>query len=317
MGDPPFGLRHILTESIPEAVLIVTVLRRIMKKHIFCMVVSQRRRCITIAACQRVLDGFVREGVRSIPRTCPLMQFGHLLGMGSLKLAAQRFGKQRGTAIPLRGCVERLQEQVGLRQVAQQVGAVAALRDGIAQRRAQAAEHSSLPQEGRQMRRQMADHLVQHIQVGAVAALRDGIAQRRAQAAEHSSLPQEGRQMRRQMADHLVQHIVEHKAMLPGEGGERLLRVGLPLHRQRGQMQARRPAFGALVERVDLRGRESVPGCLLRECSSFGSSEAQVGGAQVGQLAGTYPLPLQFDLLARVPQHRPPAHGAGGGVGPE
>jgi hypothetical protein len=273
MGDPPFGLRHILTESIPEAVLIVTVLRRIMKKHIFCMVVSQRRRCITIAACQRVLDGFVREGVRSIPRTCPLMQFGHLLGMGSLKLAAQRFGKQRGTAIPLRGCVERLQEQVGLRQVAQQVGAV--------------------------------------------AALRDGIAQRRAQAAEHSSLPQEGRQMRRQMADHLVQHIVEHKAMLPGEGGERLLRVGLPLHRQRGQMQARRPAFGALVERVDLRGRESVPGCLLRECSSFGSSEAQVGGAQVGQLAGTYPLPLQFDLLARVPQHRPPAHGAGGGVGPE
>jgi hypothetical protein len=72
--------------------------------------------------------------------------------------------------------------------------------------------------------------------------------------------------------------------MLPGEGGKRLLRVGLPLHCQGGQMQPRGPAFGALVERVDLRRRERVPGRLLRECSSFGSSEAQVGGTQFGQL---------------------------------
>ena len=50
-------------------------------------------------------------------------------------------------------------------------------------------------------------------------------------------------------------------------------------------MQARNPAFGALVQRGDVGRREVQAHHLPEKCSSFGGGKAQIGGAQLGQVA--------------------------------
>ena len=60
----------------------------------------------------------------------------------------------------------------------------------------------------------------------------------------------------------------------------------VPLHRERGQLQAGNPAFGAVFQGGDvLPPRGLRPITSVEKCGGFGGGKAQVGGAQFGQLA--------------------------------
>ena len=58
-----------------------------------------------------------------------------------------------------------------------------------------------------------------------------------------------------------------------------------PLHRERGELQARDPAFGPRLQGRDVVGREVQPHHLVEEGGRLIGGEAQVGGPQLGQLA--------------------------------
>ena len=64
----------------------------------------------------------------------------------------------------------------------------------------------------------------------------------------------------------------------------------LPLHGKRGQLQTGNPAFGAGFQSGDIFRRETKTHRLVEKLGGFGGGKAQIGGAQLGQLAaGTQP----------------------------
>ena len=58
-----------------------------------------------------------------------------------------------------------------------------------------------------------------------------------------------------------------------------------PCMREGGQLQTGDPAFGASFQRGDVFRREVEAHHLVEKFGGFGGREAQVGGAQFGQLA--------------------------------
>ena len=61
--------------------------------------------------------------------------------------------------------------------------------------------------------------------------------------------------------------------------------VRAALHGKRGQLQTGNPAFGAGFQCGDVFRREVQPHHLVEKSGGFSRGEAQVGGAQFGQLA--------------------------------
>ena len=86
------------------------------------------------------------------------------------------------------------------------------------------------------------------------------------------------------------EQIIQHEMMAAGErldeaGGSAGPCWQRPLQGEGGQLQAGNPAFGAAFQCGDVFGREIEAHHLVEEFGGFGGGEAQVGGAQLGQLA--------------------------------
>jgi len=78
--------------------------------------------------------------------------------------------------------------------------------------------------------------------------------------------------------------IVQHEMVAAGEGLDEAGGVLMSLHRERGQLQAGDPAFGAGFQGRDVFGREVEAHDLVEEIGSFGGGETQVGRTQLGHL---------------------------------
>ena len=74
------------------------------------------------------------------------------------------------------------------------------------------------------------------------------------------------------------------KRWLPVKAWMKLAASVAPLHRNRGQLQAGDPAFGAVSSAAMSRPRVEAHH-LVEEFGGLGGGEAQVGRAQFGQLA--------------------------------
>ena len=124
----------------------------------------------------------------------------------------------------------------------------------------------------------------------------DGIAQRTAQPVENGGLQQEAAHAFRLALKNLLDQVVQHEAVAAGEGLDEAGGVRSPLHGERRQLQAGDPAFGAGLQGGDVLRREVEAHHPVEELGGFGGGEAQVGRAQLGQLApGTPPGQGQRD----------------------
>ena len=74
------------------------------------------------------------------------------------------------------------------------------------------------------------------------------VGERAADALEDRRAQEQVAHLRRLVLQHLRQQVARHSALAAGELGHEALRVGVPSKRDRRQSQARRPAFGPLVE---------------------------------------------------------------------
>ena len=113
----------------------------------------------------------------------------------------------------------------------------------------------------------------------------DGIAQRAAQPVEDGGLEQEAADTFGLTLQDFFDQIVQHETVSAGEGPDEPGGVLSPLHRERGQLQAGDPAFGAGFQGGDVFRREVQAHHLVEKFGGFGRGKTQVGGAQLGQLA--------------------------------
>ena len=123
------------------------------------------------------------------------------------------------------------------------------------------------------------------LSVGPVASGQHGVAERGAQPVEHAGGQQEASGRGRLAVEHLGRQVVGDQPVAAGEGGHERRRVGPVAQRQPGQLQPGRPALGALDQRRHLRVGQAQPHALAQERGRLLGAEAQVGGAQLGQLA--------------------------------
>jgi hypothetical protein len=99
--------------------------------------------------------------------------------------------------------------------------------------------------------------------------------------------------------DHLGRQIVGHQPMAAGEGGHERRRVSPAGQRQSGQLQPGCPALGAFRQRRHLPLRQAHAHAHIQERGRLLRGEAQIGGAQFGQLAaGAHPRQRQRRILA-------------------
>ena len=113
----------------------------------------------------------------------------------------------------------------------------------------------------------------------------DGLAQRAAQAVEDGGVEQEAADSGGLAPQHLLHQIVHDVAVIPGERPDEAGGVRAPLHRERGELQAGDPALSALLQCGDIALREREAHRLREKRGGFGGGEAQVGCAQLSQLA--------------------------------
>ena len=120
--------------------------------------------------------------------------------------------------------------------------------------------------------------------------LQHGIAQRAAQPVKDGGAQQEGLDFRRLAAQHLLHQVIQDEVVAAGErvnkaGG--IDAAGEALQRQGGQLQTGDPTFGAGFQGGDLGGRKFQAHRLVEKAGGFGRGEAQIGDAQLGQLAAS------------------------------
>ncbi len=119
----------------------------------------------------------------------------------------------------------------------------------------------------------------------AVILARHSIAQWAAQSVENRGLQQEIADPFTLALQHFLDEIVQHKTVATGESLHKTAGVCLPLHGKGGHLQTGNPAFGSGIEGGDLFAGESESPHLVEQCCGFGKREAQVGSAQLKQLA--------------------------------
>ncbi|MCQ3939406.1 MAG: hypothetical protein DPW18_20535 [Chloroflexi bacterium] len=88
----------------------------------------------------------------------------------------------------------------------------------------------------------------------------------------------------RLLLQNLFEQIVQHKTMAAGERLDKIFRVCKSAHRNRRELQAHHPTFGARFQLFDFRRGEMQPHHAIEKFGGFGSGETQIGGAQFEQL---------------------------------
>ncbi len=114
---------------------------------------------------------------------------------------------------------------------------------------------------------------------------RYGVTQGTTQAVEYGCLQQEIAHALGLAFENFPGKIIEHKAVTAGKSLDKTAGVGAPLHGQCGQLQPGDPTLGAGFERGDVRVFQVQPHHAVKKVGGLGGGEAQVGGAQFGQLA--------------------------------
>jgi hypothetical protein len=113
-----------------------------------------------VAAVDRVHDRAVDVAGAGVPGARPPVQLGLELRLDAAELGLQHARQHRVVAVRRVRVVERDQQDVGPRHVAQHLARSAAFEDGIAERAGQAVEHRRAPQEGALVVLQRAEQLV-------------------------------------------------------------------------------------------------------------------------------------------------------------
>ena len=85
--------------------------------------------------------------------------------------------------------------------------------------------------------------------------------------------------------DHLAGEVIRDVAVVAGEAIEERARIVASTQRERRKLQARDPSFRALLQQRDLRAAQAQAHHVREEAGRLFAGEAQVGGAQFGQLA--------------------------------
>ena len=120
---------------------------------------------------------------------------------------------------------------------------------------------------------------------GAVGVAGDGVAQRAGQAGEDRGLLQEAPDVLGLPLQHLFHEVVDDEPVVAGEGLDESGGVLAALERQRGKLEGDDPALGARLERLDVCGGEGEPHGLGEVGRGLLGREAQVGGADLDELA--------------------------------
>jgi hypothetical protein len=124
-----------------------------------------------VAGGQGVADGVVDQPVALVPGRGRAVQPGHPLRVGLRQAGAEQVGEQVMKAPPAALPIQRDQEQVGPLGLLQQLLAVGAAGDRVAQRPRQPLQHRGLQQQGTEWLRLAVQHLlgevVQHVPVAA------------------------------------------------------------------------------------------------------------------------------------------------------
>ena len=127
---------------------------------------------------------------------------------------------------------------------------------------------------------------IERLQHGLAAVLAgDGIAQRAAQPVQDRGLQQEAPDVLGLALQDLLDQVVDDVAVVPGEAGDEAGDVVAPLHRERRQLECGDPAFGARLQRGDVPRRQGQPHHLVEVGGGLVRREAQVGGADLDELA--------------------------------
>jgi hypothetical protein len=142
----------------------------------------------------------------------------------------------------------------------------------------------------------------------AVGPARDRLAQLRRQPIQHRRLQQEPAQLSRLPVEHLLGQVVQHVPVAAGEGRQEPIRVGVTLERQPGQLQTGDPAFGASRQRRQAGRRQLQPCGIPQQRRRLFLGEAQVGGAQLSELAAG-PQPRQRERRVGAAGHHQPQRG--------
>ncbi|MCY1425594.1 hypothetical protein D9M71_413850 [compost metagenome] len=119
----------------------------------------------------------------------------------------------------------------------------------------------------------------------AVVALQHVIAERRAEFVEQAAADQEVAQFLRLARQHVFQQVVAERRIGAVEGLDEALCIGAALQRQGHQPERRDPAFGALLQALQLLVVQRQTAMPAEEVGGLGGAEAQVGGADLQQFA--------------------------------
>ena len=219
-----------------------------------------------------VLDGLGQQVVGLVPGAGPPLQGPQALGPDLLAQApAQQVGKEPVVAVPAALGVEGDDEQVGRLEL---------LQDALAAGR-------WTPGRGRQFG-------IRSLHV------KERVAKRGAETVEEGGVEEKVLDLGRLVLQHLLDEIIEDVAVAAGKGiekgvdllGRRLRAGGDRLQGQGGHLQAGGPPLGARREGLDLVRRELQAHDPVQQLGGLAGQEAQVGLAQLGQLAAT-PQPRQ------------------------
>src|SRR5664279_6079668 len=135
---------------------------------------------------------------------------------------------------------------------------------------------------------------VQRLQGGPSAGLTShGIAKRAAQPVQQAGPQQEGPDLLCLTLQNLLDQVVHDVPVIAREPGDETGDVVTSLHGERGQLERSDPAFGASLQCGDVCRCEAQPNDVVEIGRHFVGSEAQVGGADLDQLAAG-PQPSQW-----------------------
>ena len=117
----------------------------------------------------------------------------------------------------------------------------------------------------------------------------DRVAESAGQAVEHRGLQQERSDRFGLAVEHLLDEVVDDEAVVAGEVVDERSDVVAVVQRQRCELQRGDPTFGPRFQRADLGGGEVQVHRVVEVARRFVGGEAEVGGADLEQLAAGAP----------------------------
>src|SRR3954451_9778516 len=115
----------------------------------------------------------------------------------------------------------------------------------------------------------------------------DSIAKRSVEPAEERGVQQEVANLCGLALQDLLDQVVDDVTVIPGEACDEAGHVVASLHRERGQLERGDPALGALVQRSPVVRRQLQSHHPVEVRRSLIGYEAEVGGADLNQVATT------------------------------